>query len=353
MTRLVSKMLLALCVCSCCLGYAYAMDDMKSKSDDAGYAPDMYGYMPDDVAMNQATVAYWWAHGYAATYGNMPKDFAEMTSHGMPYRNFKSPHTGDAINPDDGSLDFDGDMTYSVDGGDAMIKVKTSKGEMMIPGSYTASSDIAVQFGPCCCPDLCGECFDPTICDCMDWGCKCSDAQAGCAVVAWMMWKSFEAHEKLFGQRPASDKAFFASGLSPVGADWNQFNSTMTIDWFYRTHDLTDMDRGRGDGCCKYLVKAYVHCCANQCGCCCEKPQCASGCGDCNKCGCDKCGNKSKCGSCNKCESKCGSCNKCENKCNKCNKCENKCGCNKCENKCNSCNKCSSNKCGCSKCGGH
>jgi hypothetical protein len=97
--------------------------------------------------MNQATVAYWYAHGYSAAFGNTPKDFAEMTSHGLPYRNFTSPHTGDAINPDDGSLDFDGDMTYSVEGGDPVITVKTSKGDMTIPGSYEATgSDINVQF---------------------------------------------------------------------------------------------------------------------------------------------------------------------------------------------------------------
>jgi hypothetical protein len=161
-----------------------------------------------------------------------------------------------------------------------------------------------------------------------------------------MMWMSLEAHDKLFGARPTSDKAFFASGLSPVGANYAEFNKNLTIEWFYR-----DVVESCDTNCCHYLVKAFVRGCPYPCGCCCEKPDCVNG----SKCGGNGCG---KCGSCNKCETKCNSCGKSDcNKCNKCNKCESKCGCkskcNKCENKCGCKDKCGCKEksCGCGKCG--
>jgi hypothetical protein len=333
MTRLVSKLLVAVVAFSCCLGVAYAADSAA-----AAPAADKYGYSQDDVAVNQGIVAYWYAHGYRAAFGNFPKDFAEMTAKGLPYRDFKSPATGDKINPDDGSLDFNGDFTYGVGGDDVWVKVKTSAGEVTIPSTVTENSDISASFGPCCCQKLCGTCFDPTLC-CMQWKCFCSDAQAGCAIVAWMMWKSFEAHRQLFGASPASADAFMASGLCPVGSDFNKYNATMTIDWTYRepTTDRMMMHGGKDGVCCRHLVKAYVQCCKNHCGCCCEAPTCPTG-------KCQSCGGCNKGNSCNKCNTcnKCNSCNKC-NKCNSCNKC-NKCGC---KSKCNSCNKCNT----CSSCG--
>jgi hypothetical protein len=336
MTRLVSKLVAAVVAFSCCcIGMAYAADADKN------------GYNTDDVAVNQGIVAYWYAEGYRAAYGNLPKDFAEMTSKGLPYRAFKSPATGDAINPDDGSLDFDGDFIYKSDG---TVDVKTSGGTVSLPSSVTATSDISASYGPCCCQGLCGTCYDPTIC-CMQWKCFDCDAQAGAAIVAWMMWKSFEAHEKLFGGSPASVDAFIASGLSPVGADFAKYNSMTTIEWIYRepTTDRMAMRGGKQGVCCRHLVKAYVQFGTNHCGCnACEKPGCPTG-------KCSSCGGCGKCNSCNKCENKCG-CNKCENKCNSCNKCStNKCGCNKCKSSCNKCNKCQTgckSKCNtCSKCG--
>ena len=317
---------------------------------------DSYGYTADDVAVNSGAVLYWYAHGYANAWGNFPATFADLVDKGLPLRTFNSAHTGDAIDPDDGSLDFDGDIMYVAGDGcyDVEVHVQTSNGVVNVGvDSLTGTSDISGQFGPCCCKDLCGGCCTITICDRECWD-VCDNTEAACRIVQWMMWKSFELHECLYGARPGSESAFYASGLAPVDANYKEYVPTMTIEYVVKG----------GCDCC-YVKKAYVECCGpcnvcgpcgtkSACGC---KDKCGSKCG--GKCGCSapKCGCKSKCGDkcgCSKpkCGSKCGGCDKCgvKSKCG--SKCGDKCGCSKpkcgCKDNCGG--KCKS-KCGCGKCG--
>ncbi|MEZ5337988.1 MAG: hypothetical protein R3F46_06945 [bacterium] len=333
------------------MGAAFAQDE----------AGDAFGYTADDVAVNSGAVLYWYAHGYANAWGDFPASFAAMVDKGLPLRTFNSAHTGDAIDPDDGSLDFDGDIMYVPgDGcGDVQVHVQTSHGVVNIPmDNLVATSDISGQFGPCC--DMaCPGCCNIAICDHECWN-LCDNTDAACKIVQWIMWRSFETHECMYGKRPASEAAFYASGLAPVDANYKEYVPTMTIEYVVKG----------GCDCC-YIKKAYVECCAPCVPCSpCAKTTCGSKCGGCGgcdkpKCGCSKpkCGCKSKCGSkcggCNKCETKsaCGCKDKCANKCNKCNKCESKCGCkDKCgcsKPKCGGCDKpkcgCSKPKCGCGK----
>jgi hypothetical protein len=363
MKRLTLILLGAAVACCTCFGMAFAQDE----------AGDAYGYTADDVAVNSGAVLYWYAHGYANAWGNFPVNFAALVDKGLPLRTFNSAHTGDAIDPDDGSLDFDGDITYSAGDGctDVTIQIQTSAGVVSLPGdNLTGTSDLSAQFGPCCKID-CPDCCNITICGTECWN-MCDNTEAACRIVQWIMWKSFELHECLYGVRPGSESAFYASGLAPVDANYKEYVPTMTIEYVVKG----------GCDCC-YVKKAFVECCApcvpcspcakTTCGC---KDKCGSKCGD--KCGCSKpkCGCKSKCGDkCGCSKPACGCKDKCATKCGKCNKCESKCGCAKpacgkcgtdkcsCKSKCSSCKPacgkcgskdkcgCSKPKCGCGKCG--
>ena len=286
-----------------------------------------YGYTFDDVAVNQGVVLYWYAHGYANCYGGFPESFAAMVEKGMPLRTFVSPHTGDAIDPDDGSLDFDGDMMYAPgDCWDVEVHVQTSAGVVKLPKVLSANTEhVLMQFDPCCAPCyLCGDCCDITICC---WDCwkidPCDPNDAICKVVQWMMWKSFELHECLFDTRPVSEVAWIASGLAPVDQNYKEYVPTMDIEYIYK-----------GDCCCQILKKAYVHCCT-PCKPCCEpcKPKC-----DPCKPKCEPC--KPKCDPC--CEPKCKQ-NTCTKECKpKCEPCKPKCDpckpkCEPCKPKCEPC----------------
>ena len=307
-------------------------------------AANAYGYNADDVAVSQAVVLYWYAHGFANAYGNFPANFAALVEKGLPLRKFISPHTGDEINPDDGTLDFDGDMLYKPgECWDVSVEVQTSKGVVSIPGTVTATSDISVQYDPCCCPELCGGCCYVGCEKCEDWG-ICDPMEAACKIVQWMMWKSFELHECMYGMRPADEKAWMASGLAPIDANYKEYVPTMDIEYIY------------SKGNCCVLKKAKVTCCAPCVPCSPCKSVCKpeAPCGSCNKCEC-KCNTcKPKCET--GCKSKCGSCNKCkQSTCNKCDTCKPKCdtGCKSkcdtgCKSKCGSCDKCKQNTC--SKC---
>ena len=261
---------------------------------------DAYGYTFDDVAVNNGIVLYWYSVVCGWCSGETPATAAEMFGKGM-LRTYVSPHTGAAIDPDDGSLDFDGDLIYK----DGEVHVQTTKGVVELPGVVMAESDISVQWDPCCCPMcLVPGCVDVTICDWECWD-ECCDERMLCRAVQWMLWRSFETHEALFGKRPADEMAWFASGLAPYDTDWKEKAPFMDIEYVYK-----------GGDCC-YLKKAYVHCCAD----CCETK-----CNSCEpKCKQDTCTKQCK----PKCESKCAP--KCESKCAP--KCESKCA-PKCESKC-------------------
>src|SRR5688572_15952098 len=67
-----------------------------------------FGYDSDQVAINQGAVVYWYAHGYANAWAGYPAVWSDLEAKGLPLRKFFSPHTGQEINLDDGSLDFNG-----------------------------------------------------------------------------------------------------------------------------------------------------------------------------------------------------------------------------------------------------
>lgn len=311
-----------------------------------------YGYTADEIAENQGAVAYWYAWGYKYAFGQLPASFAQMKEHGLPLRGFFSPHTQTEINFDDGSLDFDGDMTYSITGASPVIRIQTTKGVVVLPGTLTRTDECGIA-----------HCCDISICQDACWK-VCDDNHAACAIVQWMMWKSFETHQCRYGYRPADEQAWMASGFSPIEPDWRTRYPYMNIKLIY--------------GKCE-LKKARVTCCApcptctpcavaKPCGQCDKcKPKCDTGCkpkceSKCNTCAvvpvarpaCGKCQAKSKCNTCAKAPAvkpACDSCNKCKPKCeNKCNSCAKApvikpaCdSCNKCKPKCeNKCGQCQS-----------
>ena len=335
MTRMLSKVVAALVACSCGLSVSVALA-ADTATAPVTSATNQYGYRADDVAVNQGIVLYWYAAGYRAAFGELPADYAALAAKGLPYGTFTSPFTGAAINPDDGALNFDGDMTYGVSDGEPWVKVQTSSGVVALPSSVTESSDISASYGPCCSQLLCGTCYDPTVA-CMQWKCFDCDAQAGASIVGWMMWQSFTAHDKLFGAAPASLEAFIASGLSPVDSDFAKYNAMLSIDWTYRqpSDNALLQHSCRNGQCCSHLVKGYVRFAANKCGCnACVQATCAGG-----KCGAGKCGG----GSCNKCQAAPRDCNVCQTKDYACSKCHAKSGgCDKCQAQASSCSKCGS-----------
>jgi hypothetical protein len=275
-------------------------------------AQNAYGFTPDDIAVNQGAVAYWYAHGYANAFGCLPQKWSELKTHNLPLRKFESPHTGEEIDFDDGSLDFDGDMTYAVNGCDALIQVKTTTGVVTLPGSLPSTWNCAQRncnpCNPCgnCC-GRCPRCCDITICGWDCWGYMCPD-DAVCKIIQWMMWRSFETYECRYGQRPCDDMMWMASGFAPVDKNWKELAPQMYIEYIYKKCSL---------------VKAKVHCCSpcmSKCGSPCGQPAC----GGCGKPGCDKCHSKcSSCGGkgCSKCHSQCDNCGG-----SGCDKCHGGCG---------------------------
>lgn len=273
----------------------------------AAPAPE-YGYSADEIAENQGVVAYWYAWGFSYAYGHFPASFAELKEHGLPLRGFFSPHTETEIDFDDESLDFNGDMTYALINNSPQIRIQTTNGIVALPGTLTRTDD-------------CGETF------CCDIGITknecwkvCDDNHAACAILQWMMWKSFETHQCRYGYRPVDEAAWMASGFSPIEADWRTRYPFMTIKLYY--------------GKCE-LKKARVTCCA-PCPTC-EPCAVAKPCGQCEK---PEPNCKSKCNTCldttqvhpasencNKCKSKqdvrCGKCQSCISEVNRNTGCRN------------------------------
>ena len=339
----------------CCANLAWAQDAPAATNG----AVNAYGYTYDDVAVNQGIVLFWYAQGYTNCYGCPPQTFAEMTAKGLPLRKFTSPHNGDVIDPDDGSLDYDGDMIY-VPGPcwDFEVHVQTTAGVVKLPGAVTGHSNIGVQFDPCCCLWFCPG----TVCVYVDkykcWD-ICGNDSCACQIVEWMMWKSFETHEALYGGRPVDELAFYASGLAPVDKNYKEYVPYMDIEYIYKEKN-----------CCCYVKKAYVTCCQP----CVPCSPCVKPCDPCNPCEtkCNSCA-KPCVSKCNPCKPKCDPCNPCKTKCNscakpcasKCNPCKPKCSfdmcterkpkCSPCESKCSPCDikckpKCSPCKSKCNQC---
>lgn len=308
-------------------------------------AANAYGFSLDDIAVNQGVVAYWYAHGFANAFGSLPAKWADLVARKLPLRKFESPHTGEPVDFDDGTLDFDGDMTYSLAGCDAKIQVQTTAGVVTLPSMLQSSWNCPQRCNPC---NPCGSCAIrcPKYCDiaiCKDecWGCMCPD-EAVCKIIQWMMWKSFETYECRYGCRPADEMMWYASGFAPVDKNWKELAPQMYIEFIY--HKCS-------------LVKAKVQCCSpchTKCGSPCKSKcnSCAKpACGNCGKQSCNSCA-KPSCGNCGKSD-----CGKCKTKCAKpsCGKCgETKCGgkcgrdnCDKCR-PASDCNRCGGK--GCNKC---
>ena len=235
-------------------------------------------YTADEVAENQGAVAYWYAWGFNYAFGRVPVSFKEMKEHGLPMQTFSSPHIGADIDFDDGSLDFDGDMLYARKNDDVEIRIQTTKGVMVLPGTLTRINECCEEF--CCDIRICQEaCWD-----------VCGDEDAACQILKWMMWKSFETHKCRYAYRPVYEAAWLASGFAPVSANWRELAPNVNIELVY--------------GKCA-LKKAYVKCCTpftvEQP---CEKID------PCSKSACAS--NKQVCGSCDTCISKssctCGTC---------------------------------------------
>jgi hypothetical protein len=268
-----------------------------------------YGYDSDQVALNQGAVVYWYAHGYANAWAGYPGLWSDLEAKGLPLRKFFSPHTGQEINLDDGSLDFDGDMTYAVGSADVAVAVQTTAGVVTLPGVLEGQAKCGAN-GKC--PVACNYAFcDITICGYDCWKCA-SDQDCVCTLMQWIMFKSFETYKCRYGTWPCDENVWMASGFAPIDRNWKERMREMDIEYVW--------------GSC-YLKKAKVKCCA-----------------PCVKCqtGCDKCGGKS-CTSCDKCATK--KCTSCVKGPAKCDKCSGK-GCSKCV-KCSTCG----GK-GCDKCGG-
>ena len=239
-----------------CMAAGAAKAQMQ-QSGDLPSAVDQYQYDPDDVAVNQGVVAYWYAHGYANAYCCWPQKWSDIVAKGLLLRSFYSPHTGEEISFDDGSLDFDGDMTFEFTGSDVEIAVQTTKGVVTVPGVLEGQSKCGVYNGGCSAPPTCNyKHCDVTICGFDCWKEVCGNG-ATCEVAQWMLYRSFELYECRYGQRPCNEQVWMASGLAPVDANWKERAPYMTIDYIY--------------GKC-VLKKAKVHCCETCAPC---KPACS------------------------------------------------------------------------------
>ncbi|MCH7471883.1 hypothetical protein IIA79_02915 [bacterium] len=295
-------------------------------------AADNYGYKDNEVAENQGVVAYWYAHGYRNAFGSFPATWADVVSAGLPLRKFVSPHNGDEIDFDDGSLDFDGDMMYKAGSWDVEVHVKTSSGVTVIPGVLSGRTG---PFYGCQTGWGCYACCDVTVYKCEYWHCL-GPQDAVCKIVQWIMWRSFETYECLYGTRPCDDTVWIASGLAPIDANWKEYAPFMDIEYVWRKCTLR---------------KAYVNCCS----------VCVRGASPCGRCagvsGYAGCTAKSRCGKCGRCAkgisacAKCGSspcsCSGAKAKCGKCGVSPCSCGA---KAKCGQCgfNPC---RCGKAKCG--
>jgi hypothetical protein len=355
--RKLGLLALGVIIACCCFTIALAAEET------AAPAADSYGFSPDDVAVNQGVVVYWYAHGYANAFDGYPQKWADLEAKKLPLRKFQSPHTGEDINLDDNSLDFDGDMIYVYKDCDIEVQVKTTTGVVTLPGILEGSKTPVMACTKVCSPcDPCGKpkcgscekpkcgscekpscntcekpkcgscekpscntcknrCCDITICGWKWWGCM-SDEKAICKITDWMMWKSFETFECRYGTRPCDDLVWMASGLAPIDKNWKELAPFMTIEYIW--------------GKCT-LKKAKVFCC-NTC------QPCAPKCSPCEK---PKCSTPCEKPSCNTCKPKCSS--PCEKP--KCDTCKPKCGTPKCGTpkcgtpKCGSCEKPSCNTC--------
>ncbi len=273
-----------------------------------------YGYTADDIAENQGAVAYWYAWGYKYAFGGFPVTFDAMKTHGLPLRGFKSPHTGDEIYFDDGSLDFDGDMNYAVTGTDVQIRIQTTRGVVVLPGTLTSTDECGIA-----------HCCEIKICKDACWK-TCDDNHAAGKILQWMMWKSFETHECRYGSRPLNEQAWIASGFAPLGASWRTQYPYLSIRFISNSCEL---------------IKAHVKVCT-------PCPTCqpcvvAKPCGECDTCK-PKCETPCK----SKCENKCSPCQPVAKPFDKCNSCKQE-PCAAAKPKCDSCDKCRpkcKNKCG-------
>lgn len=332
--------LITLGLLTACLCWTVAL----AQDQTAAPMKDSYGFTPDEIAVNQGAVVYWYAHGYANAFNGFPAKWADVTAKGLPLRKFESPHTGEAIDLDDGTLDFDGDMTYAVKGCDAEVQVQTTAGVVTLPGILEGSVTPKMTCNTCDKCNPCGQkqscntcnscrqgnscntcnkcakptcntcnkcktrCCDITICGYDYWGCL-TDQKAVCAIVQWIMWRSFETYVCRYGMFPCDETTWMASGLAPVDKNWKELAPFMEIEYVW--------------GNCG-IKKAKVACC-NTCQPCapkcnsCVKPACNScekpGCNTCKSKGCNSCA-KPSCNNCGK-----PSCNKCAKpSCNKCGK---------------------------------
>jgi len=220
-----------------------ALADVYLADGNLPSAVTQHGYNADEVAVNQGVVAYWYAHGYANMYCCFPQSWAQLQSAGLPLRGFVSPHNGQAINFDDGSLDFAGDMTYSVGVGDVMIMVQTTTGVVSLPGVLAGQQKCTSN---ACCPTTCTYNWcDISICGFDCWNCGNTQACI-CEMIQWMLFRSFETYECRYGTRPCNEQVWMASGLAPIGPNWKQMAPFMNINYV------------RAD--C-YVKKAKVECC--------------------------------------------------------------------------------------------
>jgi hypothetical protein len=284
--------------CSAAAAAVYTEDPSGVTSGEGSF-----GYSPDEVAVNQGAVIYWYAKGYASAWGDYPVAFGDLTAKNLPLRKFYSPHTGQEIMLDDGTLDFDGDMTYRVGVGDVEVQVQTGNGVVTLPGSIEGQAKCKANTG---CPTCCkyAHC-DITICGFDCW--KCSyDQECICMLTQWILNKSFDLYKCRYGTLPCDEAVWMASGLAPIDRNWRNLQPDMDIQYVM--------------GSC-YIKRAKVVCCP-------PVVKCMS----CDKCGgkgCNTCGSSGKCTTC----VKPAKCDKCGGKgcttCNKCSACKGK-GCDRC-----------------------
>jgi len=326
-------------------------------------AANAYGFTMDEIAVNQGVVAYWYAHGYANAFGCFPNTWAEVQSRGMPLRTFVSPHTGEVIDLDDGSLDFEGDMVYVPCAcWDVQVRVLTSAGEVCLPAvlmGHPLPNSCCYTCNPCDPCNPCGSCntcapyntcttcntCDPCGCDWCDpcdpcTPCNYDPCCAPCNTCASPCDPCMTCCAPCCPCPTCCDIRICDCECwcicSPQEAvceitQWMMWRSFETFECLYDRRPCDDLewvasgiapiDRNykeyapfmdieyiyKNKCCCCYLKKAYVHCCY-PC-----MPCCQPCCDPCNPC--DKCQP-----ACNPCPQPCNPC-KPVDKCNPCNPC--------------------------------
>lgn len=210
---------LAICLLVC----AGDLDGYGPHNDPTGPArveTNAHGYLLDDAATGQALTLLHYAYAHYHATGAYPASVADIATLPLPLPTWTSPHTGDRIFPDDDSIDFDGDMLYQLADGQPLVGVQLTRGILTLPGEL----ELAGATGRLT--------ADDPFMEGARWYLRWPDELTR-GVLSELLFAGIEAHEALYGRRPASFAAWLASGLAPLSAGYGSQLPGLTLREVY------------------------------------------------------------------------------------------------------------------------